>query len=157
MSPLTIELVPRTCWFSNVRSEVSASQWEAIKKHTFLKAMYVCEVCGGEGPRHPVECHEVWHYDDEAHVQTLVRFQALCPKCHQVKHFGLATANGRYAQAVRHLRKVNGWSEDDVKYYLEAVYEQWMRRSSHEWTLDLSYLEQWRQTAERKELFQSGF
>jgi len=29
---LTIELVPQTCWFSNVRSEVTSQMWDLLKK-----------------------------------------------------------------------------------------------------------------------------
>ena len=57
---LTIELVPQTCWFSNVRSEVSAADWDRLRKLTSNAAGGRCEVCGGRGPRWPVECHEIW-------------------------------------------------------------------------------------------------
>lgn len=34
---LTIELVPKTCWFSNVRSNVTPSQWNKLKKYQVKK------------------------------------------------------------------------------------------------------------------------
>jgi hypothetical protein len=138
---LTIELVPRTSWFRNVRSHVSAAEWERLKKLTFKRAGYRCEVCGGRGPRWPVECHEVFAYDDERHVQRLERLVALCPDCHEAKHIGLAGVRGRGGTAIAHLARVNGWSISDAELYLEACFEQWHRRSCHEWRLDLSYLE----------------
>jgi hypothetical protein len=54
-----------------------------------------CEICGGRGPEHPVECHERWRYNDLIRTQTLVRMIALCPACHQVKHVGLANVRGK--------------------------------------------------------------
>ncbi len=138
---LTVELVPKTCWFSNVRDHVDKETWDRLRKQTYAKAGNRCEVCGGRGPKWPVECHEIWHYDDARQVQTLVGLIALCPACHEVKHIGLAQINGRYEQAQAHLARVNGWSADDVSAYLEGVWELWYRRSRHEWRLDLSWLE----------------
>ena len=137
---LVVELIPRTSWFKNVRSHVSPAEWERLKKTTFTRAGYRCEVCGGRGSRWPVECHEIFSYDDERHIQRLERLVALCPACHEVKHIGLAGVRGRRAQAVKHLARVNNWSAQDAEFYLEACFEQWHRRSLHEWRLDLSLL-----------------
>src|SRR3712207_8436185 len=92
---LTVELVPRTAWFKNVRSHVTREEWERLKKIVFGRAGHRCEVCGGRGPRWPVECHEVFAYDDERRVQKLTALVALCPACHEVKHIGLAGLRGR--------------------------------------------------------------
>jgi transposase-like protein len=141
---LTIELVPKTCWYSNVRSHVTKEEWDRLRKIVYREAGNVCEICGGVGRRWPVECHEVWRYNDEAHVQKLERLIALCPACHEVKHIGLAGVRGHQAQALAHLAKVNGWSKEDAKLYLEACFEQWSRRNRHEWKLDISYLERFK-------------
>jgi hypothetical protein len=139
---LTVELVPSTCWFSNLRSELSKEEWDRLRRATYERAGQRCEVCGQRGTTHPVECHEVWEYDDKKHVQSLAGLVALCPACHESKHMGFASATGRSAQARTHLARVNGWSMDSVELYLEAEFEQWSIRSQHEWTLDLSWLEQ---------------
>jgi hypothetical protein len=145
---LTIELVPKTSWYRNVRSNVSAAEWERLKKITSSRAGNVCEVCGGRGKKWPVECHEVFAYDDERRVQKLVRLLALCPSCHDVKHIGLAGVRGNYRRAVAHLARVNEWSRADAELYIEACFELWHRRSCHEWKLDLSHLEQFGIAAE---------
>jgi len=80
---LTVELVPSTSWYSNVRSEVSKKDWNAIRKRVYREANYVCQICAGRGSKWPVECHEIWAYDDENHIQELAGMQALCPKCLQ--------------------------------------------------------------------------
>jgi hypothetical protein len=139
---LTVELVPSSCWFSNLRSELSKEEWDGLRRPVFERAGNRCEVCGGRGAQHPVECHEVWEYDDQTHVQRLVGLVALCPACHEAKHMGHASSVGRAGQARAHLARVNGWSVDDVEVYLEMQFEQWSRRSQHEWSLDLSWLRQ---------------
>ena len=139
---LTIELVPKTSWYKNVRSNVPAAQWERLKKLTFSRAHNACEICGGRGEKWPVECHEVFAYDDERYIQTLVRLVALCPSCHEVKHIGLAGVRGNRRRALAHLARVNHWSMEDANHYVEACFELWSRRSCHQWKLDLSYLNQ---------------
>ncbi|MBA3766359.1 MAG: HNH endonuclease [Acidobacteria bacterium] len=139
---LTIELVPKSSWYRNVRSNVSAAQWERLKRLTSSRAHNVCEICGGRGEKWAVECHEVFAYDDEQHIQKLMRLVALCPACHEVKHIGLAGVRGNRRRALAHLAKVNHWSMDDANHYIEACFELWSRRCCHQWKLDLSYLEQ---------------
>ena len=57
---LTVELVPETAWFKNLRFEVSPLHWDEIRTKCYVAAGWKCEVCGGKGPKWPVECHEVW-------------------------------------------------------------------------------------------------
>ncbi len=137
---LTIELVPSTCWFSNVRSEVSKADWDKLRRSTYARSGRVCQVCGGVGPDWPVECHEIWDYDDVAHVQKLLGLVALCPACHQVKHIGLANVNGRGEEAERHLAQVNNWTARQASLYVQEQFRVWDHRSQYEWRLDLSWL-----------------
>ena len=140
---LTVELVPSTCWFSNVRDHVSKSTWDKLRKATYKQANYHCQVCGGRGHKHPVECHEIWDYDDQKYIQTLEGLTALCPSCHQVKHIGLAGLKGQGKKAEAHLAKVNGWSPEQTDAYLETVWETWHKRSSHDWQLNLDWLKRY--------------
>jgi hypothetical protein len=142
MSKLTIELVPQTCWFSNVRDHVSPATWDRLRRHTYRQANYRCEICGGKGNKHPVECHEIWHYDDVAKHQKLVGLVALCPSCHQVKHMGLATLKGKRQEATQHLANVNHWSQEETEHYIDSAFQIWQERSLSEWTLDLSWLKE---------------
>jgi len=137
---LTVELVPATCWYSNLRSELPKERWGLLRRAVYRQASNRCEVCGGRGPRHPVECHEVWLYDDDRHVQKLERMIALCPACHECKHMGHANVTGNGARARRHLAQINGWTASQVDQYLERVFVVWQRRSQHPWRLDLSTL-----------------
>ena len=137
---LTIESVPTTCWFSNVRDHVSAATWKKITAVIAEKAGSRCEICGGRGYRHLVECHEVWFYDDKTLTQKLVRLIALCPSCHEVKHIGLAKRRGRLNKALAHMTRVNQWHISRAEIYRRNMFTLWKRRSLFRWKLDLSYL-----------------
>jgi hypothetical protein len=137
---LTIELVPRTCWFSNVRDRVPREDWDRIRKQVYERAGHRCEVCGGRGSRHPVECHEVWEYNETTAVQRLVRMIALCPACHEVKHMGLAGIKGRGEIAAAHLAEVNGWNPQVTAAYIDQAFAVWKDRSARTWSLDVSAL-----------------
>ena len=135
---LIVELVPRTSWFENLRSLLTPEQWDKLRRETYRKALYRCEVCGGKGLKHPVECHEIWHYDDRKHRQTLTGLIALCPNCHQCKHIGLAELQGKYEAAFKHLMKVNRWTKRQAEQHIEAAVEKWEERNDFEWNVDIS-------------------
>lgn len=137
---LTVDLVPKSSWFSNVRSAVSVKQWKEISSIIFKKSNYLCEVCGGQGKKHPVECHEVWNYDDNFLIQKLERMVALCPDCHMVKHIGLAQVHGKFNKAIRHFIKINNCSKKAAEEYIAHSFKLWADRSNKDWKLDLSYL-----------------
>jgi hypothetical protein len=137
---LTVELVPKTCWFSNLRSHLSREDWNIVRRATYRKANYICEVCSGRGSEHPVECHEIWRYDDDTYMQTLVGLIALCPACHQVKHIGLAHLQGKREEALLHLCKVNSWSKLEAEIHIMDAFDQWAMRSMSDWVLDINWL-----------------
>ena len=139
---LTIELVPSTSWFSNLRSLLSSEEWDKVRKGCYKHAGYKCEVCGGVGPKHPVECHETWEYDETTGIQKLVGLIALCPSCHEVKHIGLAGIKGRQNEAVAHFCQVNGCSKSEAEKYIQEAFATWSKRSEQEWELDVSLLEE---------------
>lgn len=146
---LTVELVPKTSWYSNVRSHIAPVDWDRLRRPVFTRARSRCEICSGRGAVHPVECHEVWQYDDAARVQRLMALVALCPACHGVKHFGRSYVKGRIDEAVAHLMALNGWSRDNAKAYVDVVIAIWELRSLVPWRLDLTWLaEQGISTAE---------
>lgn len=137
---LTIELVPSTSWYNNVRAVVTKSQWDKLRSAVYSQAYSLCEICGGSGSKHPVECHEVWLYDDKLCIQTLERMIALCPDCHQVKHFGLAEVQGKRDKALKHLMKVNKLTVIEAEDYVKQAFNIWYNRSKNNWTVDISNL-----------------
>jgi hypothetical protein len=141
--PLAVELVPATSWYRNVRSQVSLGTWDALQRVTFAAAGNRCEICSGVGPTHPVECHEVWNYDDRMRLQTLTRLIALCPRCHRVKHLGFTLARARpdrVEEALAWLCHVNGVSPDIGLSHVRSVFAQYQARSQHTYQLDVGFL-----------------
>ena len=119
---LTVELIPSTCHFSNVRTTVTSTEWDKIRHISYAAADNKCEICKSngilQGYKHKVECHEIWNYDDINHVQTLVGLVSLCPTCHQVKHIGRAIAIGKLTVCKKQLAKVNNWSANQIEEHI---------------------------------------
>jgi hypothetical protein len=141
MIKLTIELVPASSWFNNVRAVLTRKQWDVLKKQVYSQAWDTCQICGGIGPKHPVECHEIWQYDEKKLIQKLIGMIALCPDCHMVKHIGFAQIQNKGDKALKHLMKVNNLSKKDAEKYIEESFRIWAERSSKKWKLDISILE----------------
>jgi hypothetical protein len=144
---LTIELVPKTCWYSNVRSNVTKNEWDIIRKKSYELANNQCEICGdvgkNQGVNHNVECHEIWEYDDLNKIQKLIGLISLCPYCHKTKHAGLAQMNGEENIVINQLIKVNNITRKDAIDYINDSFTIWRERSKHEWTLNISVLNQY--------------
>lgn len=137
---LVLELVPSTSWGNNLRSRLPQKDWDALRFETYAAAGNRCEVCGGRGRKHPVECHERWEYDDKAHVQKLVGLEALCPSCHGVRHMGRSMVVGDGPRMLAHMANVNGWSKEQTERHVEEAFRVHAQRSEALWTLDLSWL-----------------
>lgn len=141
---LTIELVPKTSWYTNVRSNVSKSEWDTIRNICYDRAKHICEVCGdtgkSQGYKHNVECHEIWNYDDVNKIQTLTGLISLCPICHKCKHPGLAQINGELNIVINQIMKVNNITKYDAAKLLDEAFTLWRERSKHNWTLDISII-----------------
>ncbi|MDP9826206.1 DUF5710 domain-containing protein [Kineosporia succinea] len=140
---LFIDMVPSTCWFTNVRSCVAPRDWERIRRMVTARAGQRCETCGApedRARRRWLEVHERWAYDDKSRVQKLGRLICLCTDCHATTHYGLAGIRGRAGEVRAHLQKVTGLSAADVGILIEVATEDYYRRSSHAWELDLSIL-----------------
>lgn len=144
---LTIELVPSTAWYTNVRSNVTKEEWDTIRKKCYRLANDVCEICGdtskNQGKLYNLECHEIWDYNDEKKIQTLTGLIGLCNYCHTVKHPGLAGVQGRSNIVIEQLIKVNKMSEGETEDYINEAFSIWKERSDHKWELDITYLKEY--------------
>lgn len=140
---LTIELVPSTSFFSNVRSVLPQSEWDRLRKASYAKAGHKCEICKGtgieQGYRHPVECHEIWEYRKDG-TQYLKGLISLCPRCHQVKHIGRSMKVGLKKKVLAHIGKVNKWTKEEVQNYIGFCFQEHKERSKIQWNLNLSIL-----------------
>ncbi len=143
---LGIELVPFTMHGCNVRSRISADQWKKVCSVVHKKARndHRCQICNRSGKSQgftwPVECHEVWDFNEATGTQKLTGMQSICPMCHKVKHLGLATRQGYGEAALVHLAKVNGIDAACAEKLVAHAKTVVKQRSSQEWKLDLTYL-----------------
>lgn len=136
---LEIELVPQTCWFSNLRKELTSAEWDRVRKYTYgLSKTHTCMICEASGR---LSAHEIWEYDEVNHIQKLVGMIALCDWCHNVKHIGFAQLRGLYEQTADHFCKVNNCSSEEFNKLMIQAKKDYDRRSQiTDWTLDISYL-----------------
>ena len=136
---LNFELVPDSCWYSNLRSILSKKQWDVVRKDAYARADGRCMICGRKVTR--LEAHEQWSYNERDCVQKLEDVIAVCHSCHSVIHIGRTQLMGEEDKAIAHFCKVNG-----VKYidYIRALGEanriHARRNKVAEWKIDLSYL-----------------
>ncbi|MFM0265512.1 hypothetical protein [Paraburkholderia sediminicola] len=131
-----LELVPKTCWYSNVRSSVSPRTWEQLRQRTFLRAGGKCSICG----QTDLECHEVWEYDDHRVIQRLVRLDALCHRCHGIKHFGFALQGRQTRETLAWFMAINNVSLPESIAHITRAFQVFEVRSAFNWKLDLSLL-----------------
>jgi 5-methylcytosine-specific restriction endonuclease McrA len=141
---LTIELIPKTCHYSNVRTMVTTKEWDKIRFIAYEKAKHKCQICNeigkNQGFRHNLECHEIWEYNEKTLTQKLSGVIALCPLCHQVKHIGRAIAMGRGTKTYEHMAKVNKWTLNEIQQHVDEAFLEYNLRSKHEWELDITLL-----------------
>lgn len=143
-SGLFVDLVPSSCWFTNVRSCVERRDWDRLRHMVYRRAGNKCEVCGAERDAVAsrwLETHERWKYDDAMRVQHLARIICLCTFCHEATHFFFtAEIRGHRDRALQQLMDVNGWSVDSAEQHVDTAYRDWERRSVTHWSLNLSIL-----------------
>lgn len=140
---LFVDLVPASCWFTNVRSCISPADWERLRRMITRRAGNRCEICGATEERRVsrwLEAHERWEYIDATRTQVLRRIVCLCTNCHLATHFGYAEVRGKGEAALRHLGVVTGMSEAECEAHVDAAVETWKQRSRHQWKLDLGII-----------------
>lgn len=140
---LFVDLVPRSCWFTNVRTCVDQLDWERLRRMITRRAGHRCEICGRyEDCQHQrrLEAHERWIYDEPTGVQALRRLICVCSDCHLVTHYGHARVTGREGEAFTHLVEVTGMTNEQAHQHVDTAMRLWLRRSQRDWALNLSML-----------------
>lgn len=136
---LSIELIPKTAWYQNVRSTVPRDVWLEIR---VLHLKGQCQYCG---TKHSLNLHEVWKWDDVRHVQSLAGFETVCFLCHNIKHLGLGgilVEQGVISrqELVKQYCWVNDCSAKNFEHDAMEAMRVWEERSKFVWILDMSYL-----------------
>jgi hypothetical protein len=137
---LTVEMVPKSSHYNNMRKVLSKEGWDEIRKSTYRKYNYKCGICGDKGK---MNCHEIWEYDEGRGVQTLKGYISLCTMCHMVKHIGFASilaTKGKldYEEVVKHFCKVNKCSKKKFREHTDEMFRVFRKQSNMKWRVDLS-------------------
>jgi len=133
---LSIELVPRTCFYKNLRAILSRTDWEKIRKQILLRTNNICEICSGKSINRTLDCHETWEFDELTKTQKLKEIRGLCEKCHEVKHIGLAQLKGNFNRARKHFININNISEQEADELIRNAFLKWELLSKYNWNLD---------------------
>ena len=145
---LEFELVPDSVWGSNLRTLLSKSAWDFLRKDAYDRAEGKCRICGRPAKR--LEAHEQWEYDEEAAVQKLTDILALCKPCHEVVHIGRTQLMGGEERAAKHFCKVNGCTYAEYRKALGEANEKHRRLNLiPEWKFDLTFLRQYVENEEK--------
>ena len=136
---LNFELVPDSCWYSNLRTILSKKQWDFIRKDAKERSNGVCAICGRKVAR--LEAHEQWEYDEKNQTQILKDVICVCKDCHSVIHIGRTQLLGNIERAEKHYQKVNNCSYAEyIKDLGKANQDHQRRNKISEWKLDLRWL-----------------
>jgi hypothetical protein len=141
---LFIDLIPSSCWFSNVRSCIHPKDWDRVRKYIYERVNYCCECCGintiEDNTNGIIEAHERWYYIEISKIQKLMRIVALCHQCHQSTHMGLAGILGKTDEAVQHLKRVRNFTDTDYNTHKRESFDLFKKRSQINWKLDISLI-----------------
>lgn len=135
---LQIELIPKTSWYNNLRSNLKKSDWDKLRKEAYENCNHKCFICGSE-PK-ILDAHELWEFDDVNNIQKLVKIIALCKSCHGVIHFGHTQLRGYGNDAINHFMKVNECDFEDFEEHKDKAFEIWQKRSQVEWKVDMTLI-----------------
>ena len=139
---LQIELVPDGCWYSNLRSILSKTQWDFLKSDAKNRANGRCMICGCK--TNHLEAHEKWSYDRNTRTQKLEDIVAVCKDCHSVIHIGRTQLKGDVERAENHFMKVNKCSYVEMRKVMGIANEEHIKNNQiSEWLLDLSFLKKY--------------
>lgn len=135
-------IIPQSAWGNNLRSYLTQTGWDKVRRKCYADHNYTCQICGGQGGngrKHPVEAHEDWEFTENGEVK-LVGIMSLCPPCHEFHHPGLAERNGKADRMLRQFMKVNGITREQALSYMKGEFALWRQRSEQEWSLNIDYL-----------------
>jgi hypothetical protein len=138
---LRIEVLPKTCWNSNLRTKLKKGDWDKIRKNVYAKEGMRCHIC--EIQCDSIDAHEVWEFDEIKHIQRLTEIIGVCKLCHNVIHYGRAQKVGYEKEAREQFIKVNACEIIDLQEALLQVQSDYNRRSKiDDWKLDLTLIEE---------------
>ena len=135
---LWADMVPKSCFYKNLRSCFSKKDWDLIRKRVYKKDGHKCSICGVENDR--LEAHEEWKYYYKDSVQKLQSINSLCFWCHRNKHLGHAfilVDQGKLdpEKIISHWAKINHKTRNDFRDYSIKAMELWELKNTFNWKI----------------------
>ena len=132
---LTMDLVPKSCWYQSLYRLLPRSQWNKLREGVLTKARNRCQICRADGKLY---CHEIWHYDDKKHIQSLKGFHVVCSLCHHLSHFGKAQDLADQGlldldAVIQHFLSVNKVGVEIFEEHEKDAFTTWRERSRRRW------------------------
>jgi frataxin-like iron-binding protein CyaY len=131
---------------SSIKNVVHFKDWERLKKFIFERNNYKCECCLNKTEPEDIEAHEYYEYSTQATESknptlTLKRIIAICKRCHEATHYGLAKIKQREHIAKAQLKNINKIDEKQANKHIKEAFELWKERDRLEdCTLNLELL-----------------
>jgi hypothetical protein len=142
LTPLSLDAFPlNLASHVNLSSELSKPDWDRLRKETYKRAGYKCEVSGGVGAEWPVEVQEQWRFYEGSQTLQLVGLMALHPDVHLAKHTDRQPDDARRQHGIWILQGMNQWSVQEAEQYLKYIQDLALQRSSRTWRFDMSWLQ----------------
>ena len=136
---LNFELIPDSCWYSNLRTLLKPKHWDILRKDAYSRAGGKCMICTRKVTR--LEAHERWEFNEQTKVQKLTDIIAVCHLCHSVIHIGRTQLVGEEEKAIAHYQRVNNCNYATYRKNLgEANILHQKLSKVDEWALDLTVL-----------------
>ena len=128
-------LVPKPLWGKSAANLLKRADWERIRREALQAAGRVCQVCCDAESGSALNCHELWHYDDEHGTATLVGLRMQCRNCDSAVHMGRAVKRGFGNAAIAQLVKVNVIGPREAKMLYRGAMDEWRRRNKKQWRI----------------------
>jgi hypothetical protein len=115
-------LVPRPLWGINAHDLLDRDSWQCMRHDTFSRDNFHCFICE---QKRPLECHEVFSYDDVTGTATLVRLESRCADCHACNHLGRLLKRNRdgFKKALKRIGALNRLNPPEVISLVEQAFQ----------------------------------
>jgi len=137
-SELFVDILPASCWFTDIWKCTDPIDWYRIDALVKRRANSTCETCGTASLADHI--HERWEYDEATHTQRLRRLILLCEACHTATHATRSNLSSQFDKAIPQLATVRQCTPEEARDHLKAAADLALKQRGMEWALDLEIL-----------------
>ena len=137
-----IELEPLSSqtWWSNSSLHYNKNIWYQYEKLVKDISKGYCFVCGKHCKTSDIVLNDLWDFDDEKKIQTLIGVYPSCLFCHQINTVTLNQTKEKHEEIKNHLMQVNNWKYTVADEHLKRTLKKKAERDKSEWIVNIDYL-----------------